>query len=539
MIGVGGTTFSEGSGTYWSTTNNSQNGSALSYIPEVTWNDSNSTSFGASGGGTSIVFSKPSWQVGTGVPSDTFRHVPDIAFSAAYSHDPYIYCTADPSTTGTTSTGATVTGACTATTGGGFIVGGTSLSAPSFAGMLALVEQANSSKRLGNINPALYALAATNSGVFNDITTGSNQVPCLPGIPGCVNAMVGYTAGVGYDQVTGLGSVNIGTFSAAISASATATVKTPTLTVLNTSNSGTTSTFSVNVGRGIDGGAVPTGTVSVTVDGGTATTATLTNGAATFSLSTQGLSGSTHAIVATYGGDTNYNSATTTFTLNTGTSVGTFALTVNPTTLAVASGGAGTAILTLSSTGYTGLVLYSLTPASGSATAPGCFTGANGDYTNNGATAANGGNTVALDTGVTAGSTVSASIKYHATTASCSTLSQLSKPAGNVFTASGTTGRSHLPWAAFAFGGFVLGGLTLRRRTAQARLLSSGLLAIAFTFAVLGVTGCGNGSAPLSTTTTTTTTTTGSAITYNYVVTASSYPAGTTVGTANLTITVQ
>jgi len=72
----GGTQFVEGSGTYWSSTNNANGGSALSYIPETTWNTSvEDQEPSASGGGASVLFSKPSWQTGLGVPSDNARHI--------------------------------------------------------------------------------------------------------------------------------------------------------------------------------------------------------------------------------------------------------------------------------------------------------------------------------------------------------------------------------------------------------------------------------------------------------------------------------
>jgi len=120
VTGVGGTEFAEGNGNYWATTNNSNGSSALSYIPEIAWNDT--AAIGkllASGGGASIFFAKPAWQIDAGVPNDNARHVPDISFAAAVAHDPYqIY-----------------------TGGAPLYVGGTSAPAPVFAGMLALLNQ--------------------------------------------------------------------------------------------------------------------------------------------------------------------------------------------------------------------------------------------------------------------------------------------------------------------------------------------------------------------------------------------------------------
>ena len=95
-----------------------------------------------------------------------------------------------------------------------YAVGGTSASAPSLAGVVALLNQYLASKSilakpgLGNINPALYRLAQSANNIFHDITTGDNAVRCALGTPNCVEGFVGYRAGPGYDQATGLGSID-------------------------------------------------------------------------------------------------------------------------------------------------------------------------------------------------------------------------------------------------------------------------------------------------------------------------------------------
>ena len=79
VTGVGGTEFNEGSGSYWGSTNDGNHASALSYIPETTWNDTATDGTpSASGGGASVFFAKPAWQTGTGVPDDGARDVPDV-----------------------------------------------------------------------------------------------------------------------------------------------------------------------------------------------------------------------------------------------------------------------------------------------------------------------------------------------------------------------------------------------------------------------------------------------------------------------------
>ena len=178
---VGGTEFNDAShpSLYWSTSNASgTQSSALSYIPETTWNESGSGGLWATGGGASTIYAKPSWQSGTGVPADGKRDVPDVSLTGA-GHDGYLIYQ----------------------NGGLYVVGGTSAAAPSFAGVMALVLQ-NAGARQGSANPVLYSLAgkqrAGGAAVFHDITSGSNSVP----------GQTGFNATAGYDQATGLGSID-------------------------------------------------------------------------------------------------------------------------------------------------------------------------------------------------------------------------------------------------------------------------------------------------------------------------------------------
>lgn len=191
VTAVGGTQFDDMGGTYWGTSNSSTFASALSYIPEKSWNESDSSGLASGGGGLSKVFTRPLWQAGPGVPSVNLRAVPDVSLSAA-GRDGYFVV------------------------GGGdlFVSSGTSAAAPAFAGILALVNQyqelngVETRSGQGNINPNLYSLAQTTPGVFHDITAGDNIVPCVSGTPDCSTGTLGYTAGPGYDLATGLGSVD-------------------------------------------------------------------------------------------------------------------------------------------------------------------------------------------------------------------------------------------------------------------------------------------------------------------------------------------
>jgi subtilase family serine protease len=221
---VGGTEFNDASdySKYWSSTNSPDFESALSYIPEGAWNEpensNDETQVAASGGGVSKVIPTPSWQTGKGVPSArTGRYTPDIAFLAS-EHDGYFGCML-----------AAEANSCEVIDGSfEFLVfSGTSAAAPDMAGITALLDQKLGGKGQGNLNPALYSLAATSPSVFHDVTVATSGVsPCtvtkpsmcnnsIPGVNGLTGGQAGYEVGVGYDEVTGLGSLDVGKFLAA------------------------------------------------------------------------------------------------------------------------------------------------------------------------------------------------------------------------------------------------------------------------------------------------------------------------------------
>src|SRR5262249_35359038 len=133
---------------------------------------------------------------------------PDLAFTGSGAHDPYIIYMTNP---------AALDGAA----GAGFVgIGGTSAGAPSVAGGMTLLGPAMSANGLGNVNPQPYGLAKDAAPAFHDVTTGSNVVPCTAGTtdcPGSAPFQYGFQAGTGYDQVTGLGSLDVNAFVAGFS----------------------------------------------------------------------------------------------------------------------------------------------------------------------------------------------------------------------------------------------------------------------------------------------------------------------------------
>jgi len=242
VTALGGTEFNDEVGSYWASTNTNQS-SATGPIPEIVWNDTTqSLALDATGGGPSNCgiqnatftacvsgFPKPSWQTGTGVPTDGVRDIPDISFSAANLHDPYIVCTplSELGLSGSTSScnpgGTQGIANALDIQSGGFIYfsafGGTSVPTPVMAGVTALLNQKLGGTGLGLINKKLYELAASNPSAFNDVTSGNNDVPCATGSPNCpappATQQYGFSAGTGYDLVTGWGSLDVNAFATA------------------------------------------------------------------------------------------------------------------------------------------------------------------------------------------------------------------------------------------------------------------------------------------------------------------------------------
>jgi len=143
-------------------------GKGTTITSEVVWNELASNE-GATGGGVSTVFARPTWQANSNVPAATTsaggRGLPDVAGDA------------DPST-----------GYEVRVDGQNSVIGGTSAVAPLWAGLIALANQQNGVDA-GFVNPALYAAGATKA--FRDITLGNNGA---------------FSAGPGWDACSGQGS---------------------------------------------------------------------------------------------------------------------------------------------------------------------------------------------------------------------------------------------------------------------------------------------------------------------------------------------
>jgi len=358
VTGVGGTEFSETGTAVWGT-NGANLGSATSYIPEKVWNDTPiDLTLAASGGGASTVFAKPWWQAGPGVPNDSARDVPDVALAASADHDGYLMYAQ----------------------GGYSVVGGTSASSPSFAGIVTLLNQYVVAKGiqakpgLGNINPNLYSLAQTTAGVFHDITAGNNIVPCKPGTTGCATGSFGYSAGPGYDLASGLGSVDAYLLVTKWAGAPAGAGTTMTLTASSTSISlGGTTQLTAKV-TAVSGTTAPTGTVAFTNGSQSLGSAILTpagtGAAATASLTVTGasLQAGSNTVTATYSSNGNFASSSASVAIAvTGSALSTTtSVTANPSILP--------------STAATQL-LATVKPASGSAAPTGSVTFSTGSTT--------------------------------------------------------------------------------------------------------------------------------------------------------------
>lgn len=358
-VAIGGTDFDDVANPllFWNPVNTPvTQASANSYIPESTWNDScaatatptsgntcptvnsNGIDLVAGSGGPSNCatkdlsghctggYAKPSWQTGFG---DANRDIPDISLFAGAGKNRhfYIICQADQNNPG-------VNGCTLTVTPRHFLgVGGTSAGAPTFAAIMALVNQ-KTGQRQGNANYALYNTYSIANGagrvcnsttqfpanpacVFYDITKGNNSVACQGGKPNCSNSnaatgQFGYMAtlaggstpafvtSAGYDLATGLGTINVtNLLSQWAVPSRTATTTTLFPSTAFPIQVGAVANFNGSV---TGSGGTPTGIVVLESPTGAAIDrATLSAG--NYTLSTTFLPGGSYNVMAHYGGD--------------------------------------------------------------------------------------------------------------------------------------------------------------------------------------------------------------------------------------------
>jgi subtilase family serine protease len=206
--------------------------SNTSPLSEAVWNDNCTASdCGASGGGVSSLWSQPTWQNAPGITTTAatggMRMVPDLSVMG------------DPATGFVQYYTGSDGGSCRQNCQGGWgAIGGTSIGAPIVSSLVAVAAQSCSTLsdgRLGFINPSLYAMASTG---FVDVTSGSNDL-----------YKVGdYSAGVGYDMASGLGSPNGAAFIAGLCPSVV---------------SPSSSTFALSSSSGVAGSSGPTVTATL------------------------------------------------------------------------------------------------------------------------------------------------------------------------------------------------------------------------------------------------------------------------------------
>jgi subtilase family serine protease len=149
-----------------------------SYRSETAWNSPN---HGASGGGFSSVFARPSYQDDVG-SIRAHRGVPDVAGDAGDS-------------TGLALINELPSGPVMET------AAGTSAGAPFWAGLVALADQ-YAGRELGSVDPAIYRIAQSASyhAAFHEVVKGDNTVVADG------ETLEGYQAGPGWNPVTGWGT---------------------------------------------------------------------------------------------------------------------------------------------------------------------------------------------------------------------------------------------------------------------------------------------------------------------------------------------
>ena len=339
---------------------------------------------------------KPIWQAGvTGIPSDGVRDIPDVSFFASdgyVSGSAYLICVSDFA-------------ACSYSTRSEPVaqeVGGTSVATPAMAGVMALINQKAGATQ-GSPNAELYKLAAqqpygscsaesvkssSTTCYFNDIDTGTIAMPCdfFNKSPNClttlstfgsldqIGILPGYSAGTGYDQATGLGSLNVANvvnaWPAVSSGSAVTVTVTPAQTILNMSQ---TLVVTGTVASSPAGGVTPTGTVTLTAGIYTSPATALSNtGSYTFTVPANSLSAGSDTLNVAYSGNGIYSSASGTAVVTVLGTGATFTLNqplpvVTPST--IAPGASATATITVAAVaGYTGTVTLTCQDTSTTAT---------------------------------------------------------------------------------------------------------------------------------------------------------------------------
>jgi pseudomonalisin len=336
---VGGTEFTEGSGTYWASTNGTGYGSALGYMPEEVWNESGSrggSGLWSSGGGVSFYFTQPAWQKGVSGAgaANGMRAVPDVAMSAS-AHDGYIIVEDNNY----------------------YVIAGTSAASPSFAGVMALVVEAKGKIGQGNANPALYGLLNASRSPFHTTLSGNNSVPGVTGFT---------AAGAPYNLATGLGSVDSTLLAGEWNGGSGTTKPSIDFALTPATSNGT-----------VLAGKTTTFTLGVTESGSAKNRVSLTATAAsglTGSITPASILPGTNATVTVTAGSTIAAGAKTiviTGTDTTGSQTATYTLTVTPlptltlntasTSIAVVQGTSGTMSLTAVTGGsFSGMINYSI-----------------------------------------------------------------------------------------------------------------------------------------------------------------------------------
>jgi hypothetical protein len=172
---------------------------------------------------------------------------------------------------------------------------------------------------LGNINPNLYNLAQNTVGVIQDITAGNNIVPCASGSTGCKTGSFGYSAGVGYDLVTGLGSVDAYNLvtkwsSVPIAIGATMVLSASPVSIAQSASSLLTAKITA-----VTGSSGPAGSVTFTAGGATLGSAAAivfgTTATATLSVTGVSLAIGSDSIEASYAPTGNFSSSTASTTV--------------------------------------------------------------------------------------------------------------------------------------------------------------------------------------------------------------------------------
>jgi hypothetical protein len=290
-------------------------------------------------------YAKPGWQAGvSGIPTDGKRDLPDVSFFSGNGllGSAYLVCVS--------AAGSCVNSTSPTTEPVAQEVGGTSAGTPAMAGVMALINQKMGATQ-GSPNAELYSIAAKQSYgscssetaggscSFHDVDQGTIAMPCASGSLDCtvshsgdnIGLLSGYNAGAGFDNASGLGSLNVANV---VNAWTSTVGTTPATVTVKPAQNSIAINQSLSVAVEVSGSSgTPTGNVTIAGGGYDGGAQALASGSYTFTIPANSLPAGSLTITGSYAGDATYAEASGTASVTVTKIAPTVTVTPTPSTV--------------------------------------------------------------------------------------------------------------------------------------------------------------------------------------------------------------